>query len=166
MRAGIALGSNIGDRLQNLREAAARVGAIHGVEVPLEKSRIYETQPVGCEPGTPSFLNAAMEFGWSANPLSLLNALCEIEHALGREAQRLRNTPRTIDLDVLYVGNSTITHDGLLLPHPRLHERRFVLAPLSDIRPDLVLPGQTKPVAKLLDELPENPRVVATDFSF
>jgi 2-amino-4-hydroxy-6-hydroxymethyldihydropteridine diphosphokinase len=89
-----------------------------------------------------------------------LAALREIEKSLGRDPTHRRNVSRTIDLDLLYLNNCTINDADLELPHPRLHTRRFVLAPLADIRPDLILPGQTKPIRALLSELADNSAVV------
>jgi 2-amino-4-hydroxy-6-hydroxymethyldihydropteridine diphosphokinase len=154
-RSGIALGSNLGDRLANLRHGRDAVAALGSG--PLLVSRVYETDPVQCEPDAPSFLNAVVEIGFDGDPLELLAALQRIETETGRPARRPRNAPRSLDLDILYCGDRTLSTDLLTLPHPRLHERRFVLAPLHDIRPDLILPNQTVPVATLLSALPSEP---------
>ncbi len=162
MRCGIALGSNVGDRLARLKEARAAVERLHvaagGHGAPLYSS-VYETEPVDCEPGSAPYLNAVMEIEYDGQPAVLLDALQQIENRLGRPSRRPRNAPRTIDLDILYVGNLAISNDELVIPHPRLHSRRFVLEPLNEIRPDLLLPGYHEPVAALFAKLPAAPTV-------
>ncbi|MEI6351223.1 MAG: 2-amino-4-hydroxy-6-hydroxymethyldihydropteridine diphosphokinase [Verrucomicrobiota bacterium] len=157
---GIALGSNVGDRLANLRQACAAVSQIHCEKSSLVLSPVYKTEPVDCEPGTTPYFNAVMEIKFAGSPLELLDALQQIECALGRPSQRVRNAPRTIDLDLLYAGNLTVATGALALPHPRLSSRRFVLQPLADIRPELVLPGGRASVADLLAKLPPTPAVI------
>ena len=153
MKTAIALGSNLGDRLANL--IAGRDAMLHlpHVAAPVLQSRVYETEPVGTGPDAGPFLNAVIEVECSANPFSLLAALRGIESALGRPVRHPRNAPRTLDLDILYVSDLALNDAALILPHPRLHLRRFVLAPLNDIRPDLQLPGQSHTVAELLARL-------------
>jgi 2-amino-4-hydroxy-6-hydroxymethyldihydropteridine diphosphokinase len=158
MKTAIALGSNIGDRLQNLRRAAEEIRSILGVIGEPLKSRIYETDPVDSTPDTSPYLNAVIEIEYDGKPLQLLEELRRIEQALGRPARHPRNASRTIDLDVLHIGDLVLHGDTITLPHPRMTTRRFVLAPLSDIEPALVLPGQQETVAKLLDKLPHEPR--------
>ena len=153
MRAGVALGSNVGDRLANLKAARERLVGLKGIQPPFLKSAIYETEPVACEPGAGKFFNAVVELGYTAEPLQLLAALRRIEQELGRASAHPRNTSRSIDLDLLYFGGLTIETSELQLPHPRMHERGFVLRPLADIRPDLVLPKQRESVAMLLTKL-------------
>jgi 2-amino-4-hydroxy-6-hydroxymethyldihydropteridine diphosphokinase len=167
MRAGIALGSNVGDRLQNLRLARDRVIGLHCVGGPAKTSRIYETEPVGCEPETAPFLNAVMEVTFTIGQSDeLLPELRAIERAMGRLEHQSRNAPRVIDLDLLYLDGLQMSNDVQTLPHPRMFERRFVLAPLADFCPDLILPGQSETVAQLLAKLPDEPRVVPTGLSF
>jgi 2-amino-4-hydroxy-6-hydroxymethyldihydropteridine diphosphokinase len=153
MRAGVAIGSNLGDRLANLRNARKDIATLSGVVPPMHSSAIYETEPVGCEKSAAKFLNAAIEFGYTGEAQELLRALATIERLLGRSATHERNVSRTIDLDLLYFGELEIETAELQLPHPRLTEREFVLRPLADIRPDLMLPKQTEPVAALLLQL-------------
>jgi len=160
MRAGVALGSNLGERLAHLRNARRDVAALPGVLPPLRASALYETEPVGCERGAAKFLNAAIEFGFAGEAHDLMRALAAIERLLGRSAGHARNVSRTIDLDLLYFGELEIETEELQLPHPRLIEREFVLRPLADIRPDLVLPKQTEPVEVLLLRLPVAAAVV------
>ena len=160
MRAGVALGSNLGDRLENLRAARRAIARRVARRQTLLASAVYETEPVGCEPGAPGFLNAVIEFDFEGEPAELLEKLREIERRLGRARNHLRNTSRTIDLDLLYFDDLHIATPELELPHRRLHERRFVLEPLADIRPDLLLPTQSESVAALLRRLPPSPAVV------
>ena len=150
MRTGIAFGSNLGDRLANLGEGRDRVAAIPGVSTPILSSRLYETEPVGTDDQAGAFLNAVVEVDYSGQPIDLLESLQEIEVQMGRPSKRPRNAARTLDLDILYVGNLVLANDDVVIPHPRLHLRRFVLTPLGDIRPDLVLPGQNRTIAELL----------------
>ena len=159
MRTGIALGSNLGDRLQNLRAGRDAVFAIPGVSAPLLASRVYETEPVGTGPDADAFLNAVVEVDYAHHPLALLEALQAIETAMGRPATRPKNAPRTLDLDILYVGDFVLSNDNIELPHPRLHLRRFVLQPLYDIRTDLVLPGQQGTVHALFSALADTAAV-------
>ena len=117
------------------------------------QSRVYETEPVGTGPDAGPFLNAVIEVEFGADPFALLAALRSIESSLGRPTRYPRNAPRTLDLDILYASDLVLNDATLILPHPRLHQRRFVLAPLNDIRPALLLPGQTRSVAELLASL-------------
>jgi 2-amino-4-hydroxy-6-hydroxymethyldihydropteridine diphosphokinase len=160
MRTAIALGSNLGDRLGNLRAARQRTGDLADVQPPILSSATYETEPIGCEPGAANFLNAVVEFDYEGDPMQLLEQLVRIEESLGRKRDHPKNVSRTIDIDLLYCGDRQIDNEGLRLPHPRMHLRRFVLQPLVDIRPDLILPKQTKSVADLLVELKETDDVV------
>ena len=160
MRAGVAVGSNLGERLANLRNARKDIAALSGVLPPMRSSAIYETEPVGCEKGAAKFLNAALEFGFAGEAQDLLRALAGVEKLLGRSATHARNVSRTIDLDLLYFGELEIEAAELQLPHPRIAEREFVLRPLADIRPDLVLPKQTEPVGALLLHLTSAGEVV------
>lgn len=150
MRAGIALGSNLGDRLAHLREGRERVLGLDTISAPALSSRVYETEPVGSGPDAGPYLNAVIEVEFSGQAIELLEALQGIEAEHGRPSKRPRNAPRTLDLDILYVGNLVLSNEEVVIPHPRLHQRRFVLAPLADIRPELVLPGQQRSVAELL----------------
>jgi 2-amino-4-hydroxy-6-hydroxymethyldihydropteridine diphosphokinase len=105
-------------------------------------------------------LNAVVEFGYEGDPADLLRKLKEIESALGRRPAHARNISREIDIDLLYFDDIEIDKEKLQLPHPRMHSRRFVLEPLADIRPDLVLPAQTKTVRELLASLNQSVTVV------
>lgn len=160
MRAGIALGSNLGARREHLRSARNEILRRPGVKGPFLFSPIYETEPVDCEAGAETFLNAVIELEWEETAGDLWRELSIIEASFGRTRTGVRNLSRTIDLDLLYLGDLQIESSGLRLPHPRLHLRRFVLAPLADIRPDLRLPTQTKTVSELLRELQKPEQVV------
>ena len=160
MRAGIALGSNLGDRLAKLKAAREQLERLPNVRPPILASAVYDTEPVACEPNAPRFLNAVIELGYDGEPTDLLHDLKRIEAELGRPPDHERNRSRTLDLDLLYFGDVTTSGPQLKLPHPRMHERRFVLQPLHDIRPELVLPSQNENVAALLNRLPETPAVV------
>jgi len=155
MRTGVALGSNLGDRLGNLRAARNAILALPNVKPPVLSSAIYETEPVGCEPGAEKFLNAVVELDYKGDPARLLEQLIRIEEALGRKRDHSKNISRAIDIDLLYCGDCSIENERLQLPHPRMHLRKFVLQPLADVRPDLILPNQKKTVRKLLEQLEE-----------
>ena len=145
--AGIALGSNLGDKLANLREACRRLGelAVPGSE--FRTSLVYQTAPQHCPPDSPDFLNAVVELEFEGGAQDLLKATRAIEEAMGRVREGERNAPRTLDLDLLYVGEEECETEDLTLPHPRIAERVFVLQPLVDIRPHMVLPGEMVTVA-------------------
>jgi 2-amino-4-hydroxy-6-hydroxymethyldihydropteridine diphosphokinase len=160
MRTAIALGSNLGDRLDNLRAARQQICDLTDIQPPVLSSAIYETDPVDCEPGAPKFLNAVIEFGYNGDPLQLLKQLKSVEDALGRPREHARNVSRKIDIDLLYIGDTKINDRELELPHPRMHLRKFVLQPLADIRPELILPRRAKTVRELLAQLNDTCNVV------
>jgi 2-amino-4-hydroxy-6-hydroxymethyldihydropteridine diphosphokinase len=160
MRTAIALGSNLGNRAENLRAARRQILYLKGIKPPVISSAIYKTDPVDCEPGAPKFLNAVLEFDYEGDPLELLRNLRQIESALGRPSNHPRNVSRRIDIDLLYFGNTQMDSKKLQLPHPRMHLRKFVLQPLADICPELVLSGQIKTVRELLAQLEDSCNVV------
>ena len=160
MRTAVALGSNLGDRLENLRLARRKIIELDRIRPPVLSSRIYETEPVDCEPGASKFLNTVIEFDFEGNPVQLLEELVRIEVSLGRKRDHPKNVSRRIDIDLLYCGDQQIDNEQLQLPHPRIHLRRFVLRPLADIRKDLVLPNQRKTIGELLAESDESWEVV------
>ena len=150
----VALGSNLGESVLTLRMAAARIS-----DWSLEKvigSSLWETEPLNCPPGSPSFINAVMGLNpkQEMSPESLLVDLLELEMQIGRERSGLVNEPRKIDLDLISFGMETRNAESLILPHPRVFERQFVLSPLKEIAPDFILPGQNKSVTELLKDLP------------
>jgi 2-amino-4-hydroxy-6-hydroxymethyldihydropteridine diphosphokinase len=141
----LGLGSNLGDRLDNLRRAAELLGATPGVRV-MRSSRVYETDPVGGPP-QPDFLNAVVEVDTDLSALELLAACLAVEQQMGRDRDRqVRWGPRTIDVDILTYGREEVRSDapGLEVPHPRMHERGFVLIPLLELDPDPPLPGSRR----------------------
>ncbi len=149
----IALGSNVGDSQSILLQAMERLEGLSSQ--PLMKSSLWQTTPVNCPPGSPMFLNAVVALVPPATetPESLLAKMLQIEKDFGRKSTSIPNEPRRLDLDLITFGRTTCASKELTLPHPRAQERRFVLQPLSEIAPELVLPGQRKTVAELLAAL-------------
>ena len=154
MEAGVGLGSNQGDRFAHLRAGIAFLRTLaRGGRV--EVSPFYETAPLDCPPGSGNFVNAVVVFQTDRSPEDLLAQMRSFEMKRGRPTCRARNAPRPLDMDLLYLGDSVRDSADLTLPHPRLASRRFVLQPLCDLRPELVLPGQGSRVKELLAGLPE-----------
>lgn len=153
MRVGIALGSNLGRRLVHLQEARDMLRRMMPRGAKLLQSPIFQTAPVNCPPNSPDFYNTVIEISYRGTPQELLEKTQEIEEKLGRLPQVLRNAPRSIDVDLLYFGDKRVDSEDLILPHPRLTLRRFVLKPLAEIRPDLILPGDTATIAEHLEHL-------------
>ena len=153
----VALGSNLGDSAALVRDAMARLEAWSAV--PLRRSSLWQSAPVDCPPGSGLFTNAVVALAPRSGetPESLLDALQGLERAFGRPVQRGVNDPRVLDLDLIVFGAETRTTARLTLPHPRAGVRRFVLGPLAELAPDLVLPGQRKSVVTLLRELAAEP---------
>ena len=120
-------------------------------------SSLYCSAALDCPPGSADFLNAAVMFGLKqgVTPLELLTRLQDIEADFGRQKSALRNAPRCLDLDIIAIGGICLDAPRLVLPHPRAHQRAFVLAPVAELRPGLVLPGQTQSVQALLGQLPD-----------
>ena len=143
----IALGSNLGDRERHLRAGLTALRALSGVR-DVVVSRVYETDPIGPGQQRP-YLNAVARVRTRLSPRALLDQLLEIERSEGRERGAVRNAPRTLDLDLLLYGESEIDEPGLVVPHPRIAQRAFVLEPLCDLAPDLVLPGAGAPIRAL-----------------
>lgn len=150
-RAFVALGSNLEDPQQQVLRALAELDGLPGTRV-TAKSALYRTAPVGYD-NQPDFINAAAEVSTTLEPLALLRALLALEMAHGRE-RPFPNAPRVLDLDLLLYDHLELHDPELTLPHPRLHERGFVLFPLADIAPELHVPGKAK-VRDLLLALPE-----------
>jgi 2-amino-4-hydroxy-6-hydroxymethyldihydropteridine diphosphokinase len=137
IRAFLGLGSNLGDRLANLQQAVDLLARMEGLAV-LRSSRVYETEPVG--PAQPDYLNAVVEVSTSLPAKKLLECCLAVENEMGR-LRGERWGPRVIDIDVLTYGREEIDDPGLVVPHPRMHERLFVLAPLLELDPDPHLPA-------------------------
>ncbi len=160
----IALGSNQGDSRQIMLRAMQRLRELS--DRPILKSSLWRTAPVDCPPGSPYFINAVV--GLVARdgetPESLLAKLQGIESDFGRQPKKVHNEPRPLDLDIIAFGAEQRATRELTLPHPRAHRRRFVLQPLSEIAPTLVLPGQIKSVLELLDALPSDQSIQKIGF--
>jgi 2-amino-4-hydroxy-6-hydroxymethyldihydropteridine diphosphokinase len=147
----IALGSNLGDRAANIRAAVARLATTKGIAV-IRLSSLLENPAVGGPKGSPAFLNAAVHVETTLTARALLDRLLEIEAEMGR-VRRERWEPRVIDLDLLLYGEQVINEPGLVVPHPEMHKRGFVLRPLCEIAPDIVHPVLRQRIRDLLDEL-------------
>ena len=148
MRGYLGLGSNVGDRRANLRAAVDELRG-RGVEVVAESS-VYETAPQGEILDQPDFLNAAVAIGTELAPEQLLDVCKDVERALGREQGTPQHSPRSIDVDLLLLGDLEYRSDRLTLPHAEVTSRRFVLEPLLELDPELALPDGTR----LADALP------------
>jgi 2-amino-4-hydroxy-6-hydroxymethyldihydropteridine diphosphokinase len=146
----VALGSNLGDSRRIILDAMARLQNLS--DAPVLKSSLWQTSPVNCPPGSPMFVNAVAAFvpQKNATPESLLKKLRELEKEFGRQPKMVLNEARPLDLDLIAFGLVTRNSPELILPHPRAHERKFVLQPLNEIAPELMLPGQGKTVLQLL----------------
>lgn len=147
----IALGANLGDRAANIASAVERLRVVRGIRVRTISS-LLENPAVGGPPDAPPFLNGVAELETILSPRELLQTLLEVERDLGRQRHR-KWDPRTIDLDLLLYGDQIIDEPELTVPHPRMHERQFVLIPLAEIAPDEVHPVQRRKFAKLLKDL-------------
>lgn len=154
-RAWIALGANLGDRRRNIETALLRLAQTPGVRV-VEASALIETEAVTAPgaPAQPAYLNAAAELATTLSPRALLRAMLAVEQAMGRSrGASQRWAPRAIDLDLLLYEDLTLHEPGLVVPHPRMHSRRFVLEPLAQIAPKARHPGLGMTVEQLLAEL-------------
>jgi len=164
-RAFIAIGSNLGDRAGNYREAIQKIAAIPGTRV-VRQSSIYETEPVGDELMLKwPFLNGVIEAETDITPENLMKRLLTIERGMGRKpfkgrkAIRGKYRPRIIDLDLLFFDKEIINTRALTVPHPRLHERRFVLAPMAELAPTLMHPKLNQSISEMLSALKSVHRV-------
>jgi len=147
----IGLGSNLGNRRKNIEKALDYLNKIDSVKV-IKVSQLIETKPAG-GPKQGKYLNAAAEIKTELSPEQLLESLKEIEKRLGRKQARVKWGPREIDLDILFYGDKKIGKKDLKIPHPYLHERYFVLKPLSEIAPEFIHPKIKKTVSQMLFEL-------------
>ena len=150
----IAIGSNQGDRIDYCNKA---ITAITKFAVIKSFSSVYETEPVGVS-DQPDFINCVVEIETALDPYKLLSKLLDIENELGRKRVDAGG-PRTIDLDLIFYDDLVIQGEDLIIPHPRVHLRRFVLEPLHEIAPDFIHPILKVSVSKLFDDLEDNQRV-------
>ena len=146
IRCYVALGSNLGNPVQTIEDTIDAMAALRGSLLKAFSS-LYRTAPVGLK-HQPDFINAVVAIDTRLGPRQLLDELFAIEARFGRE-RSVKNAPRTLDLDLLLHGETVQDDPDVTLPHPRMHERAFVLAPLAEIAPDLIIPGRG-PVADLL----------------
>jgi 2-amino-4-hydroxy-6-hydroxymethyldihydropteridine diphosphokinase len=153
----LGLGANLGDREANIRSALKNLDHLPTIQI-RSISSLYETAPVGMT-DQPDFLNTAAEIGTTLTPDELLAAILTVEKELGR-VRTVRWGPRVIDIDILAYGDVRCVTPHLTLPHPRLMERAFALAPLAEIAPDLLLPGQRMTVKKKAEQLLQNANIL------
>lgn len=167
MEVGLALGSNLGDRLENLRKARTRLLALPGMRL-LAQSPVYDTDPIAVqEPWNKLlFLNAVLIFESAVALQDLHMQTRSIECDMGRTQTSAQNAPRQIDIDLVYADALQHNKPDLVVPHPRWHLRRFVLAPLASVRPELIIPGQSLTVSEILHSLqdPAQVRELATNW--
>ena len=150
-RVFIGVGSNEGERLENISRAIRLLGATEGVRL-AQMATIRETEPIG-GPAQGPYLNTVVELDTTVEPAPLLNVLQTIERQLGRLPSQVRWAPRPIDLDLLFYDDRVMNEPALSVPHPRLHERRFVLEPLAQLAPHFIHPILQQPITVLLDHL-------------
>jgi len=149
----LALGSNVGDSPTILRRTMDQLETLS--RKPLLRSSLWQTTPVNCPPGSPTFVNAVVALYPlpDENSWSLLTKMLAMEKEFGRRPKQVLNEPRRLDLDLISYGDEISARPEMVLPHPRAHERRFVLQPLNEIAPNLILPGHRRNVAQLLAAL-------------
>jgi len=160
LEAGLSLGCNLDDRVAKLQEAREAIGNLSEVAL-VASAPLYETDPVGVpeEFAHIPFTNTILIVSTALDAHKFFKQLQQIETALGRKRTVKRNSPRLIDIDLIYYNGQTIRSGGLVVPHPRWTKRRFVLQPLTDVRGDLVLPGHDRRVRDILAALPHGQEV-------
>lgn len=150
----VAMGSNLGDRARSIHGAVARLSQLPAVRL-LKVSDLIENPAIGGPPGAPAFLNGAIGIETELGSHALLHELLRIERELGR-TRRVKWEPRPIDLDLLLYGDQIISSQELIIPHPLMHERRFVLQPLAEIAPDVVHPVLQMSIRGLMENIARN----------
>lgn len=155
MEIGLSLGSNLGDRVGHFARARREIASLPKTRM-LAQSPVYETDPVGVQPRHQhlKFLNAVLIIETGLALADAQREIAALELKMGRRRDVDRFAPREIDIDILYAGDVWMETEGLTVPHPRWAERRFVVQPLADVRPDLVLPGARADVREILAALP------------
>lgn len=157
----LSLGSNEGHRMQNLRDARTALEAVPIIQI-TDCAPVYETEPVDVKPEYMDqlYLNTVILILTSLSPYEVKDICQTIELQYGRNRTEDRNAPRPIDIDIIYAGQLSVNTEELTIPHPRWPARRFVVQPLSDLRPGLRLPGSRDTVKAILENLPGKPDVV------
>jgi 2-amino-4-hydroxy-6-hydroxymethyldihydropteridine diphosphokinase len=153
----LSLGSNLGDRSRNLKKGIGLLEQLAGK--PGAISSIYETEPWGCESDL-NFYNLVIELFTPLGPLPLLEVIHEVEKKCGRERSQIRYAPRTLDIDILFYGESVIDYPELVVPHPNLQERQFVLVPLAEIAPQFVHPLLNKDMEQLVKACRDDKKII------
>jgi 2-amino-4-hydroxy-6-hydroxymethyldihydropteridine diphosphokinase len=154
----ISVGSNMGDRLQNCRQGITALNR-SGESRIIAQSRIYMTEPVDYE-DQDWFINMVVKLETANDPFELLDIINRVQRAAGRKRDVIRYGPRVLDLDIIFFGNLVLDSDRLVVPHPRMHQRRFVLQPICDIDPKMVHPVLKKDMQSLLDGLAKDEQKV------
>ena len=154
----IAIGSNLGRKVENCRGAISALEALPNSRV-VDTSRFYRTAPVGYR-DQDWFINAAVVLETALEPLALLHALQEVQRRAGRKRQTVRFGPRILDLDIIFYDDAVIDTPELTLPHPRMHERRFVLQPICDMNPAIFHPVLGERVQTLLDRIDDELQII------
>ena len=147
----IGFGSNLGDSMSLLESVTNEINACEGISFK-RSSPVYESAPIGVTDKQNDYINAVFEVESTLQPAAILNELLRLEDIFGRVRGELKNAARTLDLDLLLVGDKCINSENLTLPHPRIHQRAFVLYPLADLSPELHIPGHGK-LAQLLKDV-------------
>jgi 2-amino-4-hydroxy-6-hydroxymethyldihydropteridine diphosphokinase len=153
IRVGIALGSNLGNRLNHLQVARDMLLKTMPDDALFMQAPIYQSEPVDCPDNSPDFYNTVIEIDYIGRPHELLECTQGVEFHFGRGVVHQLNAPRIIDIDILYFGTETVSGGILTIPHPEITHRRFVLQPLADIRPQLILPGDKATIEEHLHHL-------------